>query len=65
VRIDIPRKARYNIRRKEARKLGNKNKRTNLKIIVPRFALPFVLELIAQDNPELAPKIKEILKAYM
>lgn len=44
--------------------LDKENKRTNLWIIAPRFALRFVLELLAQDNPELAPKIKELLKAY-
>lgn len=41
-----------------------KNKRTNLVIIAPRFALRFVLELLAKDNPQLAPRIKELLKAY-
>ena len=44
--------------------LNKENKRTNLVIVVPRFALRFVLELVAQDNPGLAPKIKELLKAY-
>lgn len=40
-------------------------KRTNLWIIAPRFALPIILALLAQDNPGPRPKIKEILKAYM
>ncbi len=44
--------------------LDKENKRTNLVIVVPRFALRFVLELIAQDNPQLKPRIKELLKAY-
>ncbi len=44
--------------------MERKNKKTNLWIIAPRFALPVILELIAHDNPTLAPKIKELLKAY-
>lgn len=44
--------------------MDNENKRTNLEIIVPRFALEFVLELLAHDNPQLEPQIREILKAY-
>ena len=39
-------------------------KRMNLWIIAPRFTLPIILALLAQDNPGLRPKIKEILKAY-
>lgn len=44
--------------------MEQKNKKTNLWIIAPRFALPVILVLLAQDNPGLRPKIKEMLKAY-
>lgn len=41
-----------------------KKKRTDFAIIVPKSALRFALELIAHDNPQLKPRIKELLKAY-
>ena len=44
--------------------MEQKNKKTNLWIIAQRFSLPVILALLAQDNPGLRPKIKEMLKAY-
>ena len=64
MRIDSPSETEYNAGRKGVKTLNKENKRTNLVIVVPRFALRFVLELIAQDNPQLKPRIKELLKAY-
>lgn len=44
--------------------LNKENKRTNLVIVAPRFALKFILDLLANDNPSLKPAIEDLLKAY-